>query len=77
MDTLGNRVSFTWNKASVPPEDYTLPVLCQTYNGKLLVFKDTMTYLGGKVENKCSHWDHLSEKYNIRYWVYQKELIQE
>lgn len=69
-------MTFDWKNASDEPEDYTLPVLCQTYNGKLLVFKDTMTYLGGKIENKCSHWNHLSKKYNIKYWVYQKDLIQ-
>lgn len=74
MDTLDNRVSFTWNDASIIPEDYTLPVLCKTNNGKLLVFKDTSAMYGGKKETIHSGWNFLADKYNIKYWVYQYEV---
>lgn len=68
-------MEFNWNDSTIEPDDYNLPVLCQSWNGKLLVFKDTVSYYNGKKETAHSGWSRLKEKYNIKFWVYQKELI--
>jgi len=75
------QVFFEWNDAFDEPKDIKKPILGLTENNKLIVFKDT---IGRKVKHdesghytyvEYSNWDHIVDKYNIKYWTYQSELI--
>ena len=68
---------FNWNPASWEPGDIEAPILAWTNNDKLVVFKDTKTWLNGDTKNPFSNWKWLSEKYNIKFWVYQTAVINE
>lgn len=73
MITVDLNTSFEWRMASETPRDIEEPILCLTDNGKLMTFKNTKTLIWpNKVE---SGFGHLAEKYKIRFWVYQKELL--
>ena len=63
------KVEFEWKRTDIIPGDYQSPILCMTGNGKLMTLKDTSSSLGG------SNWSWYVEKYNIKYWCYQSELI--
>lgn len=66
-------LKMVWRNAEVYyPTDIERPILYCTKNNKLGVFKDTATLLYGK---PCSHWDWLKEKYSIKCWLYQDEII--
>ncbi len=77
-----NKVEFIWNDAFDKPKDIKKPILGLTENNKLIVFKDT---IGRKVDKRdglghytyieYSDWDRLVDKYNIKYWTYQNNLI--
>ena len=59
-----------WNTVNDIPKYIEEPILCCTDNGKLMTFKNT------KYPNTIeSGFGHLAEKYKIRFWVYQKELL--
>jgi len=66
---------FEWNPASCEPMDFNSPILAWTNNDKLVVFKDTKTWLNGDTKNPFSNWKWLREKYNIKFWVYQNAVI--
>jgi len=66
---------FEWNPASWEPMDFNSPILAWTNNDKLVVFKDTKTWLNGDTKNPFSNWKWLCEKYNIKFWVYQTAVI--
>jgi len=68
---------FNWNPASWEPMNIDLPILAWTNNDKLVVFKDTKTWLNGDTKNPISNWKWLREKYNIKFWVYQTAVINE
>ena len=68
---------FNWNPASWEPMNIDLPILAWTNNDKLVVFKDTKTWLNGDTKNPFSNWKWLCEKYNIKFWVYQNVVINE
>lgn len=73
MITVDLNTSFEWKLKSETPRDIEEPILCLTDNGKLMTFKNTKTLIWpNKVE---SGFGHLVEKYKIRFWVYQKELL--
>ena len=63
---------FNWNPASWAPMNIDLPILACTNNDKLVVFKDTKSYMYGK---PVSGFKKLVDKYNIKFWVYQYEVI--
>lgn len=66
-------LKIVWNNAEVyTPQKIELPIIYCTGNGKIGVFKDTSTTLYGKA---CSHWEWLKEKYNIKWWCYQCEIL--
>jgi hypothetical protein len=52
-----------------------LPILAWTNNDKLVVFKDTKTWLNGDTKHPISDFKRLVEKYNIKFWAYQYEVI--
>ena len=64
-----------WKSSDVEPSDWNAPVLYCTANGKLGVFKNTVSYVNGDVTKQHSNWKWYAEKYNIRYWVYANEII--
>ena len=66
---------FNWNPASWEPMNIDSPILAWTNNDKLVVLKDTKTWLNGDVKNPFSNWKWLREKYNIKFWVYQTAVI--
>ena len=66
---------FNWNPASWAPMNIDLPILALTNNDKLVVFKDTKTWLNGDVEHPFSNWKWMTDKYNIKFWAYQYEVI--
>jgi hypothetical protein len=63
---------FNWNPASWEPMNIDLPILAWTNNDKLVVFKNTKSYMYGK---PVSDFKRLVEKYNIKFWVYQVNVI--
>jgi len=66
---------FNWNPASWEPMNIDLPILVWTNNDKLVVFKDTKTWLNGDTKNPFSNWKWMVDKYNIKFWVYQTAVI--
>ena len=73
------KAEFEWKTADIIPGDYESPVLCMTNNGKLMTLKNTMSHIVDHTQESgyrcCSNWKWLVEKYNIRYWVWQSELL--
>lgn len=64
---------FIWNTVNNIPKYIEEPILCLTDNGKLMTFKNTKTLIQpNKVE---SGFGNLVEKYKIKLWTYQKELL--
>ena len=64
---------FIWNTVNDIPKYIEEPILCLTDNGKLITFKNTKTLIWPNTVE--SGFGHLAEKYKIRFWVYQKELL--
>lgn len=64
---------FIWNTVNDIPKYIEEPILCLTNNGRLLTFKNTKTIICPNTTK--SGFVHLAEKYKIRFWVYQKELL--
>ena len=73
MITIDLNTSFEWRMATEIPRDIEEPILCLTDNGKLMTFKNTKTIIYPNTTK--SGFGHLVEKYKIRFWVYQKELL--
>lgn len=67
--------NFAWNPIECAPKDINEPILALTNNNKLIVFKDTKTFLGGDIEHPFSDWKNIVDKYKIKLWVYQSEVI--
>ena len=67
---------FEWKSVSYEPGNINVPILAWTKNNKLMVFKDTKSYICGN-PNPYSNWKWLAEKYNIKFWAYQSEVINE
>ena len=70
---LLKEIKFIWREANDTPYDINKPILVQTENNKLIVFKDTKTYINNK---EVSHWQRLVEKYKIKYWCYQEAITE-
>ena len=51
------------------------PLLVLTENGKLMTLKHSMGCYGGDWSKPFSDWKNFVEKYKIKSWVYQEELI--
>lgn len=71
-------IQFEWILAEQAPEDWYAPVLYVTGNNKLRVFKDTLSFCGNDYNDKSTHrsqWKRLKEKYNVKFWVYQSQLL--
>lgn len=66
---------FNWNPASWAPMNIDLSILAWTNNDKLVVFKNSKSWLNGDVENSFSNWKWMVDKYKIKFWVYQYEVI--
>ena len=66
---------FNWNPVSLTPINIDLPILALTNNDKLVVFKNSKSWLNGDVEHPFSNWKWMVDKYNIKFWVYQYEVI--
>lgn len=73
MITIDLNTSFEWRMANDTPRDIEEPILCLTNNGKLITFKNTKTIIYPNTVE--SGFGHLVEKYKIKLWVYQKELL--
>lgn len=73
MITIELNTSFEWRMATEIPRDIEEPILCLTDNFKLMTFKNTKTIIYPNTTK--SGFGHLAEKYKIRFWVYQKELL--
>ena len=72
-------ISFEWNSANFAPADWYAPILYISGNNKIGVLKDTVSWLGGEWKDKSKHysdWEWLKDKYNIKFWVYQSQLLQ-
>ena len=73
MITIELNTSFEWRMATEIPRDIEEPILCLTDNGKLMTFKNTKTIIYPNTTK--SGFLNLAEKYKIKLWVYQKELL--
>lgn len=73
MITIDLNTTFDWRMANDTPRDIEEPILCLTDNGKLMTFKNTKTLVWPNTVE--SGFGHLVEKYKIKLWVYQKELL--
>lgn len=73
MITIDLNTSFEWRMANDTPRDIEEPILCLTDKGKLMTFKNTKTLIWPNTVE--SGFGHLVEKYKIKLWVYQKELL--
>lgn len=67
--------NFNWNPASWAPMNIDLPILALTNNDKLVVFKNSKSWLNGDVQHPFSNWKWMVDKYNIKFWAYQYEVI--
>lgn len=70
---MSKEIKFIWNESDRGPYYIDDPILVQTQNNKLIVFKDTKTYINNK---KVSNWQRLVEKYKIKYWCYQEAITE-
>ena len=61
-------VTFNWRPASVIPSS-GYPIICMTTNRKLMTINNVYD------ESTWEH--HFADKYSIKYWAYQHELIAE
>ena len=68
-------IAFEWRMANETPIDIEEPILCLTYNGKLITFKNTKTIIYPNTVE--SGFGNIVKKYNVKLWVYQKELLPE
>ena len=73
MITIDLNTSFEWRMARETPRDIEEPILCLTDNFKLITFKNTKTIIYPNTTK--SGFGNLVEKYRIKLWVYQKELL--
>lgn len=79
MDVVTREIE--WRDASEGPSDMNEPILYCTKNNKLGTFKNTVGYhstvgyYGGDVITAHSDWKRLSEKYSVKYWTYQSEIL--
>ena len=64
-----------WNPATYEPDNIHIPILAITGNNKLVIFKNTKTFLNGDTNNPISGFSKLVKKYNIRLWIYQNCII--
>lgn len=72
---MSKTVTFEWKDADIAPDDFELPVVYCTGNNKIASFKNTYGMYNGDESTKHSNWNWLREKYNVKYWVYQKDLL--
>lgn len=74
-------VTFSWFDASNEPIHIDKPIICCTNKDKLMTLKDTIgrtcgPIVDGKMTYKeYSNWSWIRDKYNIKYWAYQENLI--
>ena len=62
------KVTFNWRPASMIPSS-GCPIICMTTNRKLMTINNVYD------ESTWEH--HFVDKYSIKYWAYQHELIAE
>lgn len=72
---MSKTITFTWNDADIVPDNFELPVVYCTGNNKISTFKNTYGMYGRDESTKHSSQEWLREKYNVKYWTYQKDLI--
>ena len=70
-------ICFDWVDASIAPDDWYAPILYVSANNKLCTLKDTVGWYGGKPDESphFSNWEWYREKYHIKYWIYQSEVL--
>lgn len=71
---MNNIISFIWFNSSNEPIHIDKPVVCVTEKNKLLTFNNTESHIYGD-PNPYSNWKWICEKYRIKYWAYQENLI--
>ena len=64
-----------WRDASEGPSNMNEPILYCTKNNKLGTFKNTVGCYGGDMSTAYNAWERLFEKYSVKYWVYQNEIL--
>jgi len=74
---MQKNVNILFSSADVTPGDFNKPIIYITGNGKVGTFKNTADFLGGDETKKFSGFERLREKYNIKFWCYQKALTEQ
>ena len=64
-----------WHDKLEVPFDFKQPIIYVSENNKVGTFKDTMSFYGGDINTAHSGYDRLRDKYKIKWWSYQNELI--
>lgn len=81
MSSIIKEIEWRDAKKDGGPSDMYAPILYCTTNNKLGTFKNTVGYhgtvgiYGGDVIAAHSDWKWLSEKYSVKYWTYQSEIL--
>ena len=70
---IQREIQFIWNESNREPYDIDIPILAQTENNKLIVFKNTKCFIN---RQSVSNWDKLVAKYKIKYWCYQSAITE-
>jgi hypothetical protein len=61
-------ILFSWRDAKETTPGLDKPLICQTDGGKILTFKS---------RGDEKHWEWHVDKYHIKYWAYQEDLLAE
>ena len=63
---MASAITFSWWTTDYYPDNEFRPVLCLSYNGKMMTFKSIRNY---------GDWQWKVDKYSIALWIFQDEII--
>lgn len=72
---MSQTITFIWYDDIVAPADFEAPVVYCSSNNKIGTLKNTYAIIGGDTSKKHSNWEWLVEKYRIKCWTYQSDLL--
>lgn len=71
-------LNINWRNAEVyNPTEIDIPIVYCTNKGKIGTLKNTYGMYNGDENTKHSIFDWYKKKYNIKWWIYQLEILPE